>query len=61
MDSGHQLCFAADLTGTVVIFNKQFKDIDSINVTPTKAIEPLTIIYDFCRYSKSYKFQSFSV
>lgn len=47
MDSGHQICFAADISGTVVTFNKQFKDIDSINVTPTKTVEPLTIIYDF--------------
>ena len=30
-----------------MLLNKAFKDVDSINVTPTKTIEPLTIIYDF--------------
>ena len=47
MDSGNLNALAADVGGTVVFFNKPFKDVDSINLTPTKSIEPLTIIYDF--------------
>jgi hypothetical protein len=47
MDSGNIIAQATDVDGTVVLLNKAFKDVDSINVTPTKTIEPLTIIYDF--------------
>jgi len=47
MDSGNLNALAADVAGTVVFFNKPFKDVDSINISPTKTIEPLTIIYDF--------------
>lgn len=47
IDSGNINALASDATGTVVTFNKAFKDVDSITVTATKSIEPLTIIYDF--------------
>jgi hypothetical protein len=47
LDSGGVTALATDANGTQVLFNKPFKDIDSITVTGTKAIEPLTIIYDF--------------
>jgi hypothetical protein len=47
MDSGFVNALSADSGGTVVTFNKTFKDIDSITVTPTKQPEPLMAIYDF--------------
>ena len=47
MDSGNIISQASDIGGTVVLLNKPFKDVDSINLTPTKTVEPLTIIYDF--------------
>jgi hypothetical protein len=47
LDSGFVTSLAADLNGTTVWFNKPFKDIDSITVSPTAQPEPLSIIYDF--------------
>jgi hypothetical protein len=47
LDSGNVIALASDPGGTIVYFNKVFKDIDSITLTATKSIEPLTLIYDF--------------
>lgn len=47
VDSGVITANAADAGGTEVFFNKAFKDIDSITLTPTKQIEPLNAVYDF--------------
>lgn len=47
LDSGNIVALASDPTGTIVYFNKTFKDVDSITLTATKSIEPLTLIYDF--------------
>jgi hypothetical protein len=46
LDSGNINALAADVGGTVVTFNKAFKDVDS-TLLATKLIEPLTLIYDF--------------
>jgi len=46
VDSGEIQALAADSTGTVVTFNKAFKDVDSITVT-AESLEPITVIYDF--------------
>ena len=47
IDSGFVTALSEDLGGTLVVFNKDFKDIDSITVSPTKQPEPLNAIYDF--------------
>ncbi|HET9129376.1 MAG TPA: hypothetical protein VFO86_00425, partial [Terriglobia bacterium] len=47
VDSGVITANAADAGGTEVFFNKAFKDVDSITLTPTKQIEPLNAVYDF--------------
>jgi hypothetical protein len=47
LDSGFVNALAADVGGTQVVFNKDFKDVDSITVSPTKAPEPLNAIYEF--------------
>lgn len=47
LDSGFVNALSTDVGGTQVLFNKVFKDIDSITVTPTKQPEPLMAIYDF--------------
>lgn len=46
MDGGNVDVLAADTTGTVVEFNKAFKDIESITVTPLSTVEQVAI-YDF--------------
>lgn len=46
VDSGSVIALAGDTFGTPVLFNKAFKDIDSITLT-VAAIEPVTAIYDF--------------
>jgi len=46
LDSGRVVSEALDPGGTVVFFNKQFKDIDSITLG-VDSITPLTAIYDF--------------
>jgi hypothetical protein len=46
VDSGEVLAEAADASGTAVLFNKAFKDINSITLT-VYSIEPVTAIYDF--------------
>lgn len=47
LDSGFVNALSEDVGGTLVVFNKDFKDVDSITVTPTKAPEPLNAIYEF--------------
>jgi hypothetical protein len=47
LDSGNIIALASDVNGTVVNFNKHFKDVDSITLSATKSTEPLTLIYDF--------------
>ena len=47
IDSGFVTALASDVNGTQVVFNKDFKDIDSITVSPTKSPEPLLAIYEF--------------
>ena len=47
IDSGFVTALAADEGGTQVLFNKVFKDVDSITLGPTKQIEPMTAVYDF--------------
>ena len=46
LDSGETTAIATDVGGTLVYFNKKFKDIDSITLT-AEAKEPITAIYDF--------------
>jgi hypothetical protein len=46
VDSGEVQCFAADAGGTVVNFNKAFKDVDSITLAVAGSA-PRTAIYDF--------------
>lgn len=47
VDSGEVTALSTDVNGTTVTFNKPFKDVDSITVTPTKQVEPLEAIYEF--------------
>jgi hypothetical protein len=46
VDSGLVNALAGDATGTLVYFNKAFRDIDSITLT-ANAIQPIVAIYDF--------------
>lgn len=46
VDSGYVNALAADGAGTVVNFNKTFKDIDGIECT-TDSVSPITVIVDF--------------
>jgi hypothetical protein len=45
-DSGNINALAADADGTEVLFNKAFKDVNSITLT-TASIEPLVAVYNF--------------
>ena len=46
IDSGHITSNAADVGGTLVLFNVPFKDVDSITIS-VDASEPVKAIYDF--------------
>lgn len=46
VDSGSVLALASDASGTVVTFNKAYKDVDSITLA-VKSLEQVTAIYDF--------------
>lgn len=46
IDSGLVTALLGDVGGTLVTFNKPFKDIDSITLT-TDALQPIVAIYDF--------------
>ena len=47
IDGGSILASKDDAAGTVIYFNKPFKDVESITVTPKSTVEPLMAIYDF--------------
>jgi len=49
VDSGSVIANANDVDGTLVTFNKQFKDIDSLTATPgsSGSIEPLKVVINF--------------
>ena len=47
VDGGSVSVSKDDVGGTIVYFNKTFKDIESITLTPKSLIEPFTAIYDF--------------
>lgn len=47
MDGGEVAALSTDASGTEVIFNKAFKDIESITCTVKSVTEPFTAIYDF--------------
>jgi len=59
IDSGFVTALAADVGGTQVLFNKTFKDIDSITLGPTKQIEPMTAVYDFIDVANPLGFKVF--
>lgn len=59
VDSGVVTANAGDANGTVVTFNKAFRDVDSITLTPTKQAEPLTSIYDFVDVPNPTEFKVF--
>lgn len=47
IDSGEILAVASDVNGTVVTFNKTFKDVDSITVSTKTTTEHYTVVYRF--------------
>ena len=47
LDSGTINALASDVGGTLVTFNKIFKDIDSITLSTKSVTQPITAIYDF--------------
>lgn len=47
VDSGDVAALSTDVSGTAVLFNKAFKDIDSITCTVDSVTEPFTVIYNF--------------
>ena len=47
IDSGTIFALSSDVNGTVVTFNKSFKDIDSITVATKSVEQPFTVIHDF--------------
>lgn len=59
IDSGFVTALAADVGGTQVVFNKTFKDIDSITLGPTKQVEPLMAIYEFIDVPNPTEFKVF--
>ena len=46
IDSGYDIAVSSDTDGTEFLFNKQFKDVDSITLT-TDTTEPVVAIYEF--------------
>jgi hypothetical protein len=46
VDSGDVLADSTDVSGTPVLFNKAFKDVNSITLT-VFSVEPITAVYDF--------------
>lgn len=47
IDSGEILAVSTDVNGTVVTFNKAFKDVDSITVSTKTTTEHFTVVYRF--------------
>lgn len=46
-DGGEVNAVSTDSSGTIVYFNKPFKDIESITCTTKSTVEPYTVIFDF--------------
>jgi hypothetical protein len=46
-DGGEVEALASDVGGTVVFFNKDFKDVESITCTVKSVTEPYIVIFDF--------------
>jgi len=59
IDSGFVSALSTDVGGTPVLFNKTFKDIDSITLGPTKQVEPLMAIYEFIDVANPLGFKVF--
>ena len=47
IDSGTIFAVASDINGTVAVFNKSFKDVNSITVATKSVEQPFTVIHDF--------------
>lgn len=47
IDSGTVFALATDVNGTVITFNKSFKDVNSITVATKSLEQPFTVIHDF--------------
>jgi len=60
LDSGFVTANAGDITGTTVLFNKKFKDVESITLT-VEAKEPITAIYDFLDVANPVSFKIFAL
>jgi len=60
VDGGEIIARKEDLTGTVVLFNKTFKDVNSITAT-CDSIEPIIIIYDFVDIPNPVSFKVFAL
>lgn len=60
LDSGLVTANAGDITGTTVLFNKKFKDVESITLT-VEAKEPVTAIYDFLDAANPTSFKVFAL
>ena len=60
VDGGEIVARKEDLTGTQVLFNKVFKDVNSITAT-ADSIEPITIIYDFVDIPNPLGFKVFAL
>jgi len=60
LDSGFITANAGDITGTTVLFNKKFKDVESITLT-VEAKEPITAIYDFLDVANPTSFKVFAL
>lgn len=59
VDSGSVNALASDVNGTIVAFNKSFKDIDSITLT-VNSVEPVTAIYSFVDIPNPVSFSVFA-
>jgi hypothetical protein len=60
VDGGEITAHATDVGGTVVLFNKVFKDVNSITCT-ADSVEPITIIYDFVDIPNPVQFKVFAL
>ena len=46
IDSGSEDCFAADVEGTEIFYNKDYKGINSVTATPSISVQPLYVVCD---------------
>jgi len=60
VDGGEIIAHATDVDGTQVLFNKVFKDVNSITAT-CDSIEPIVIIYDFLDIPNPVGFKVFAL